>query len=150
SRRRPSPRSRWTRGWCSSSRRRSKDTLLTLEEELAQFVHDPLGFVLFAFPWGEPGELENDLGPEPWQVALLQDLGNGLLTVDQAVQLATTSGHGIGKSACVSWIILWAMATFEDTMGVVTANTETQLKTKTWAQLAKWHRLFIGRDMFKL
>jgi hypothetical protein len=36
-----------------------------------------------------------------------------------------------------------------DTKGVVTANTETQLKTKTWAELAKWHRLSIVKDLFE-
>jgi len=123
---------------------------LELIEELAQFSNDPYGFVLFAFPWGEPGELEKASGPEPWQRDLLTDLGQGLLTIEQAIQIARTSGHGIGKSALVSWIILWAISTFEDTKGVVTANTETQLKTKTWVELAKWYRLFIGRDLFHM
>lgn len=121
-----------------------------LIEELAQFSSDPLGFVLFAFPWGEPGELDGAVGPEPWQVKLLTQLGEGVITTEDAVRLARTSGHGIGKSACVSWIILWAVSTFEDTKGVVTANTENQLKTKTWVELAKWYRLFIGRDLFKM
>jgi len=119
-------------------------------EELAQFSQDPLGFVLFAFPWGEPGELEHAAGPEKWQEELLIDLGRGLIDMQTAIRLATTSGHGIGKSALVSWLILWGMSTFEDTIGVVTANTETQLKTKTWAQLAKWFRLFIGKEFFDM
>jgi hypothetical protein len=119
-------------------------------EELAQFSKDPYGFVMFAFPWGEPGELANASGPEPWQKELLIDLGNGIIDLQTAVRLATTSGHGIGKSALVSWLILWAMSTYEDTIGVVTANTETQLKTKTWAQLAKWFRLFIGKELFDM
>lgn len=120
-------------------------------ERLAEFSFDPLGFVLWAFPWGEPGsELERFVGPEPWQEAILRELGSGVLSVDAAIRLARTSGHGIGKSACVSWIILWAMSTYEDCVGVVTANTETQLKTKTWVQLAKWYRLCLCRDMFKM
>jgi hypothetical protein len=119
-------------------------------EELAEFSSDPLGFVLFAFPWGEPGELVAQNGPEPWQVEILEQLGTGVISLDQAIQLARTSGHGIGKSACVSWIILWAISTFEDAKGVVTANTENQLKTKTWVELAKWYRLFIGRELFKM
>ena len=123
----------------------------SLIEELAQYAHDPLGFVLFAFPWGEPGtELEKSLGPEPWQIIILAKVRDGLLTVDQAIRVATTSGHGIGKSALVSWLILWGISTFEDTIGVVTANTETQLKTKTWTQLAKWFRLFIGNILFEM
>jgi hypothetical protein len=121
-----------------------------LIEELAQFSSDPLGFVLFSFPWGEVGELERAVGPEPWQVQLLTDLGEGVVDVTEAIRLARTSGHGIGKSACVSWIILWAISTFEDTKGVVTANTENQLKTKTWVELSKWYRLFIGRELFKM
>ena len=119
-------------------------------EELAQFSKDPLGFVMFAFPWGEPGELSNARGPEPWQRELLIDLGQGIIDLQTAIRLSTTSGHGIGKSALVSWLILWAMSTYEDTIGVVTANTETQLKTKTWAQLAKWFRLFIGKELFDM
>lgn len=121
-----------------------------LIENLASFSTDPLGFVYYAFPWGEPGELESAEGPESWQVRILSQLGEGVITASQAIQLARTSGHGIGKSALVSWIVLWAISTYSDTKGVVTANTETQLKTKTWAELAKWYRLFIGRDLFKM
>ncbi|MDE2020459.1 MAG: hypothetical protein KGJ13_09010, partial [Patescibacteria group bacterium] len=52
------------------------------------------------------------------------------------------------NSALVAWLILWSMATMQDTRGVITANTEVQLRTKTWPELARWLRLFIGRDMF--
>lgn len=123
---------------------------MNLIEELAAFSSDPYGFVLFAFPWGEPGELANYDGPLDWQIIVLQELGAGLITIEEALQIARTSGHGIGKSALVAWIILWAISTFEDTKGVVTANTENQLKTKTWAEVAKWHRLFIAREMFTM
>lgn len=118
-------------------------------EDLASFTHDPLGFVLWAFPWGEPGELQHAT-IEQWQVKILTDLRDGLIDLRGAIRLARTSGHGIGKSALVAWLILWGMSTFEDTVGVVTANTETQLKTKTWVQLAKWYRMCITRSMFKM
>lgn len=119
---------------------------------MARFAHDPLGFVLYSFEWGA-GELAEFDGPDEWQRAILQHIGErlqaGALTVQEAVQVAVASGHGIGKSALVSWVILWAVSTYEDTKGVVTANTETQLKTKTWAELAKWHRLCITREWFE-
>lgn len=115
--------------------------------EIAACSGDPLRYVLFAFPWGT-GELK-DKRPEQWQVDLLNRIRDGL-TVDKAIQEAVASGHGIGKSCLVAWIILWAISTFEDTKGVVTANTETQLKTKTWAELAKWHRLCINKHWFEL
>jgi hypothetical protein len=122
-----------------------------LLDELAQFSTDPYRFVLFAFPWGEAGtELEDRKGPEVWQAELLCSIRDGLLTPNEAIRQATTSGHGVGKSALVSWIILWGISTFEDTRGVVTANTETQLKTKTWAELAKWYRLCLARHLFEM
>lgn len=125
--------------------------------ELASFSSDPLGFAYYAFEWGE-GELTQHAGLDKWQEDLLISLGRGIISVQEAIaaatsvdpiQLARTSGHGIGKSALVAIIIWWAISTYEDTKGVITANTENQLKTKTWAEVAKWHRRFIGRDLFK-
>lgn len=128
---------------------------MELVEELADFSSDPHGFVLFSFPWGEPGtELANLPGPEMWQEEVLIEIGEklrrGEIDMLGAIQIARTSGHGIGKSALVAWVILWAISTFEDTRGVVTANTENQLKTKTWVELSKWYRMFIGRSLFKM
>lgn len=120
-------------------------------EDLALLSARPLSFVLWAFPWGEPKTpLESFSGPEDWQREILLAIENGLLDLSTAIQIAVASGHGVGKSALVAWLILWAISTFEDTTGVVTANTETQLKTKTWVQLGKWHQLFIAKDLFKL
>jgi hypothetical protein len=56
--------------------------------------------------------------------------------------------HGIGKSALVAWIILRAMSTLRDTRGVVSANTEGQLRTKTWPELAKWHAMSRNKAWF--
>lgn len=120
-----------------------------LISDLAALRHDPYKFVLWAFPWGEAGELETFTGPEPWQEELLKSVRDKLLTPFEAVQISRTSGHGIGKSAMAAWLVLWGISTAE-CLGVVTANTEKQLKTKTWATLSRWHRLFIGRDLFKM
>jgi hypothetical protein len=119
-----------------------------LVEVLHGFRNDPLEFVLRVFPWGE-GELRNATGPSEWQTRVLSYIRDGL-SPEHALRHAVASGHGIGKSALVAWIILWAISTETDTRGVVTANTETQLKTKTWAELAKWFRLFIGNPLFRL
>ena len=120
-----------------------------LEREIRSYRRDPFGFVRFAFPWAKPGTpLAGETGPETWQRELLQQLGEGLCSPEEATRLAVASGHGVGKSALVAWIILWAMSTLPDTRGIVTANTEAQLKTKTWPELAKWHRLAINADWF--
>ena len=120
-------------------------------EDIARFQHDPLGYVLYAFPWGEAGELADKAGPYRWQREILTEIGKRLRAgadARSAIQMAIASGHGIGKSALVAWITLWAMSTHEDTRGVVTANTEAQLTTKTWPELAKWHRSAINKHWF--
>src|SRR5215510_13728774 len=123
-----------------------------LLEWLAKVSRDPYAFVMGAFPWGEADSRLKDFphGPEPWQIEILNLIKAGLIDINKAIQLATASGHGVGKTALVSWIILWAISTKPDTRGVITANTETQLKTKTWAELGKWYHLFIAKHWFKL
>jgi hypothetical protein len=87
----------------------AKSKELTAEELLAEdigsFFDDPYGFVMYAFPWGEPGTaLEHYDGPDEWQTQFLQDWGeairergfDGVNPVD-AYMDATASGHGIGK-----------------------------------------------------
>ena len=103
-----------------------------LERKIRGYRRDPFGFVRFAFPWGKAGSpLAGESGPETWQREVLQQLGAGLCSPEEATRIAVASGHGIGKSALVSWIILWALSTVPDTRGIVTANTEGQLRTKT-------------------
>ena len=123
-----------------------------LIDALGSFTHDPLGFVYFAFPGGEKGTpLENFDGPDEWQIKILKKIGDELKkgkSLSKAIKIAIASGHGIGKSTLVSFLILFAMATHENTRGVVTANTEKQLSSKTWAELSKWYNLFIGKELF--
>ncbi len=134
----------------------SAQTIKTqIAEECASFYADPLGFVLWAFDWGH-GDLDGFEGPDVWQRNRLIDLGNmvkerafdGVTPVDP-IRFATSSGHGIGKSAYTSWIILWIMSTRPYAKGVVTANTSEQLKTKTWAELGKWKKRCITGDWFE-
>ena len=127
----------------------TNDDLMALASCMASCRDNPLRFVQIAFPWGE-GELQDFLGPDEWQIDVLEQIHKHEIDASQALRIAIASGHGIGKSALVSWIILWALATQADTKGVVTANTENQLRTKTWAELAKWYRLFIGKHLFAM
>lgn len=128
---------------------RNPSPLSELAVDLDKYASDPYGWVLYAFPWGEPGtELACHSGPDRWQEDILKDIGQRLFRASKEdarwgaiIREATASGHGIGKSTLVAWLILWAVTTLEDTRGVVTANTEKQLGTKTWPELAKWFRL---------
>jgi hypothetical protein len=122
------------------------------ERRVIETRHDPLGHVQRSYPWGEKGtELEGEEGPREWQKAILaeirDELKGGILKRDPlavasaVIRKARASGHGIGKSALVAWVILWAMETMVDCRGIVTANTATQLASKTWPEVSKWFRL---------
>ena len=45
-----------------------------LAEEIAKFVYDPLGHVMYSYAWGE-GELVGFNGPDYWQSMLLIEIG---------------------------------------------------------------------------
>lgn len=130
---------------------------LKLSEEVANYYADPLGFVLFAFPWGEPGPLKAYTGPDKWQREALLYLGqqvrdrnfNGVEAV-RAIRMAISSGHGIGKGTLASWIACWILSTRPDSQGTITANTAGQLSTKTWAALKRWLKLCITGHWFDI
>lgn len=134
------------------------DVDIQLAEEISNFYDDPLGFVNFAFPWGEPGTaLHGFDGPDDWQVDILNTIGDavkkrkfdGVNPVDP-IQLAVSSGHGIGKSALSAWLALWIMSTRPNSKGVITANTGDQLKTKTMSELSKWRSRCITGHWFQM
>lgn len=121
-----------------------------LISDISSFTHDPLEYVKYAFPW-ESGELENEAGPRDWQEDVLSDIGSHLQnpkTRHQPLQLVVSSGKGIGKSALVGMVTQWAMSTAEDCKVVITANTEPQLRTKTWPEVCKWFRLAMNSHWF--
>ena len=115
-----------------------------LRRIIAGYTHDPLRFAQFCWP---------SSSPLPWQRDVLDHIGSELrsgASRQGPIQIAVASGHGIGKSALVSWLILWGICTCADTRGVVTANTATQLQTKTWAELGKWYQLLPCRHWLDL
>lgn len=129
---------------------------LELAEQIAEFYDDPLGHVLFSYPWGQ-GQLTGFKGPRRWQWEFLEQLGDEVkargfdgVNAVEPIQFSTASGHGIGKSALVSFLIRWIMDTRPFAKGVVTANTSPQLKTKTWAELSKWHSLGITKHWWAM
>ena len=154
-----------------------------LAEDLSGFYADPLGYVMYCFPWDTdrsiqqvplapeyykrfPGarcmsencSIEGDHahGPDAWACEFLDGLGedikkrgfDGTKTV-QPIRYSTVSGHGIGKGALTAWLVKFISDTRPFSKGVVTANTSTQLKTKTWAEVGKWHAISLTQHWFK-
>lgn len=119
----------------------------------------PYRFVMYAFPWGKKGTpLAGHKGPRKWQI-------EEMLRIEEHIKMnrarvakgevpivyksATASGRGVGKSALVAWLNIWFQSCVLGSSAVTTANTGDQLKTKTWAELAKWHTLSINSHWFE-
>lgn len=60
-----------------------------------------------------------------------------LTAVKNQGYVGVSSGHGIGKSTMTAVLIIWWMATRPDCRVVVTSNTATQLRTRTWSSVAE-------------
>lgn len=119
-----------------------------LVEAATKLIYKPYAFTMFAYPWGK-GVLSGMDGPDTWQKEILQEIGTSMESAEAAIREACASGHGIGKTALIAWIINWFMTTRPHPQVVVTANTQSQLTTKTWRELAKWHKLSQFSHWFK-
>lgn len=107
---------------------------------IAETKWDPLGHVMHFFPWGEPGTALEGKLPRDWQVSILEEIRYAIGLGWSKIFIDVASGHGIGKSALISFIVTW-MILSAHTRGIITANTGNQLATKTMPELNKWYRL---------
>lgn len=116
-------------------------------------------FVMFTYPWGKTGTpLEHHEGPRIWQRDYLNRRSDWISDQKERLrhgdlpmlwQHATASGRGPGKSALVSWLEHNSMTCRVGGTVIVTANTENQLKTKTFAEMGKWLTLAINSHWFE-
>lgn len=92
-----------------------------LEQTLLKLRKDPVLFV------------EKILGatPQRWQREALQ-------SVVEHDRITVKSGHGVGKSAYLSWLTLWWLLTHYPCKIAVTANTAHQLNDVLWSEINKW------------
>ena len=93
-----------------------KNTLLRLRNDPELFVKHVIG-----------------ADPQEWQTLALRAIAS-----DDKV--AIKSGHGVGKTAFLSWLILWWLLTRYPTKIVATANTAHQLNDVLWTEVDKWAR----------
>lgn len=123
-----------------------------------QVADNPLAFVMFTYPWGKPGTpLERWKEPRKWQIEELEEvtqvIADNKLRMDIGQlpvmdKSAIKSGRGPGKSTMASWMTDWMMTCHVGSTTIVSANTETQLKSRTWAELGKWRTLALNSHWF--
>jgi hypothetical protein len=117
---------------------------------------DVEAFVMYAFPWGVKNTpLARFTGPRKWQREVLRDVTEHIKAqqgkVDfDTIRAAVSSGRGIGKSALVSWLVLWMLTTRIGGSVVVSANSENQLRSVTWAELTKWSAMLINSHWWEI
>jgi hypothetical protein len=132
------------------------------EEELLvaiqEFKYDPLEFSRYIWPWGErKTPLAEVPGPRTWQADEFKRITDHLL-LDLEKQriglpptpyyLSISSGRGPGKSAFLAMLNYWAASCWIGGTAIMTANTETQLRSRTMAELGKWHTMALNRHWF--
>jgi len=138
-----------------ATKQRTSDSV-ELAKLVKRYYADPLAFVKNAWPWGEPGPLENETGPDENQAEFLTTLGklvkernfDGEHAV-MPIRMCETSGHGTGKSAMGAWLACWILSTRPGSIGTVTAGTATQLSERTWAAIQWWMRLCLTAPWFE-
>ena len=81
---------------------------------------------------------------EPWQAEALD-------AVSRENRIVVRSGHGVGKTALISWVVLWWLCTRKPCKILVTANSEAQLRDVTWAEIIMWSRDLppVQREMYE-
>jgi hypothetical protein len=111
---------------------------------------------MWLFPWGQKNTpLENFAGPRKWQREVLKELADHIRDNDgrinfETLRMAVSSGRGIGKSALVSWLVIWMLSTRIGSTTIVSANSETQLRAVTWAEITKWLALALNSHWFEV
>jgi hypothetical protein len=111
---------------------------------------------LFAFPWGQENTpLANFKGPRKWQREVLRDIATHIkrqkgLVDFETLRQAVASGRGIGKSALVSWLTIWMLSTRIGSTTIISANSESQLRAVTWAEITKWLAMSINSHWFEV
>jgi hypothetical protein len=72
----------------------------------------------------------------------------GLAAVAKNKRLSIRSGHGTGKDAFASWVIIWFMSTRKDAKVICTAPTARQLDNILWSEISKWLNRSVLKDEF--
>lgn len=119
-----------------------------------EIADNPLAFVKFIFPWKQPGTpLQHYSGPRQWQADVLAEMAEHIqqqkrnIAEKQPLEVfreAISSGRGPGKSTMFAWLVLWFMSTRIGGTAILTANTESQLKSVTFGEIGKWTALALN------
>ena len=80
------------------------------------------------------------LGAEPddWQADVLDMVAGAGKYDSQKRRISCVSGHGVGKSCCASWVLLWHMIFRFPQKSIVTAPSHSQLHDALGSEIRSW------------
>ena len=99
-------------------------------EAFTYLIDHPEEFPFIAYSHGPDG---NAVSIEDWQREALRALRKN-------ARLAIRSGHGVGKTTFLSFVIHWFLLTHYPCKIPTTANSQSQLFDVLWSELGIWHR----------
>ena len=124
-----------------------------------EIKYDLRKHVQFLYPWGQENTpLHHFKEPRRWQIEQLESISDQIKNNELLIEIgeepkvhnsAVASGRGIGKSTLTAWLNNWMMTSNLGATAITTANTEQQLKSRTWAEMGKWHTLAINSHWFE-
>lgn len=124
-----------------------------IDELAGTYYDDPLGFALDCFSWPIHGEMQ----PDVWQQGILREVGAAVrerafdgVNAVLPIRTAVSSGHGIGKSVTIAMLVIWLMSTRKNCRGTITANTNDQLASKTWATIRTWLNYCVTGSLYEM
>jgi len=113
---------------------------LKLTDDKLRFLQmardNPLVFVEYC--WGLKPDPTPALPQDNWQFDVMDAMAKGQRWV------AIRSGHGVGKTTLLSWLLLWFASTRVNFKIPCTANTESQLQDVLFSEISKWWRTMPG------
>lgn len=110
------------------------------EKIFARWKKSPLDFIKDV--WGLTPERDNSKFIKYKNITWQQE--DVLKAIEDSVagkgskRISIRAGRGVGKTAMVAWIILWALFTHKDSQLACTAPTITTLQDALWKQCAFW------------
>lgn len=85
--------------------------------------------------WFEPFIKGKHIAWQQWVILLAVE--RSLLGIAQR-RISVRSGHGIGKSASLAWLLLWFLFCFKDAQVPCTAPGQEQMYDILWKEVKKW------------
>lgn len=73
-----------------------------------------------------------------WQQYVILEMMQAAITGKARKRISIASGHGIGKSCAMSWILLWHLVTHKDSQIACTAPTSKQMFDVLWKEVSLW------------